>query len=80
VGDVEVLVPLEGVIDLGSERARLGKVIEKLGKDAEMFERKLANASFVERAPPEVVEETRGKAAELRARESRVRANLQRLG
>ena len=44
------------VIDLEKERARLGRELKKVAKELETLEKKLSNASFVDRAPPEVVE------------------------
>ena len=72
-------LPLAGVIDLPAERARLGKEIAAQQADAERAEKKLANADFLARAKPPVVEETRAKLAEAQAAQARLRAALQRL-
>jgi valyl-tRNA synthetase len=60
-GDVEVLVPLAGVIDLAEEEARLLKEIAKVQKDLDFFKRKLSNEKFVANAPAEVLEKDRAK-------------------
>jgi len=60
-GEVEVLVPLAGVIDLAEEESRLQKEIAKLTKDLDFFERKLANEKFVANAPAAVLEKDRAK-------------------
>jgi valyl-tRNA synthetase len=52
-------LPLADVIDIAAERARLGKAIEKLDKEAKGLRSKLANAAFVAKAPEEVVDEQR---------------------
>jgi valyl-tRNA synthetase len=55
VGNLEILVPMAGLIDKDAELARLGREIEKLGKDLSRLRGKLNNASFVEKAPQAVV-------------------------
>ncbi len=60
-GDVEVLVPLAGVIDLAEEESRLIKEIAKVQKDLDFFIRKLGNEKFVANAPAEVLEKDRAK-------------------
>jgi valyl-tRNA synthetase len=67
VGDLKVMVPLAGLIDVAAERARLGKEVDRLEKDLERIEKKLANEGFVAKAPVEVVEKERQKAEDARA-------------
>ena len=67
VGDLKVMVPLAGLIDVAAERARLGKEVGRLEKDLERIEKKLGNESFVAKAPAEVVEKERQKADEVRS-------------
>jgi valyl-tRNA synthetase len=67
LGSMQILIPLAGLIDTEAEAARLGKEIEKHAKDLGRSEQKLANASFVDRAPPEIVDKERARAKELRA-------------
>ena len=64
VGDLKVMVPLAGIIDVAAERARLGKELDKLHKEAQRVEGKLGNANFLAKAPEAVVakERERGKA------------------
>jgi valyl-tRNA synthetase len=57
----ELFVPLEGVIDLEVERARLQKEIDRVASMLEGVRRKLNNESFVEKAPKEVVDKEREK-------------------
>jgi valyl-tRNA synthetase len=54
-----VALPLEGVVDLPAESARLAKEIGKLEGEIVKMDQKLGNASFVEKAPEEVVDELR---------------------
>ena len=72
-------LPLAGVIDVGAERARLAKEVAAAGEDAARAGKKLANADFVARAKPEVVEETRARQAEAHAAHARLQAALARL-
>lgn len=60
----EVYLPLEGLIDVEAERIRLSKEIDKLSKEVTKCESKLSNASFVDRAPAEVVEQEKARLAE----------------
>ena len=54
-------IPLAGIIDIGEEKARLNKTIEKLQKELSGLRGRLKNPNFVASAPPEVVEESREK-------------------
>jgi valyl-tRNA synthetase len=48
-------MPLDGLIDVEAERTRLSKEISNIEMEVKKCEGKLGNASFVDRAPPEVV-------------------------
>jgi valyl-tRNA synthetase len=63
-GDVQIFVPLRGLVDVEEEEKRLTKEIGKIDKDIEFLGKKLENPSFVERAPAEVVAKEREKLAE----------------
>src|SRR5690606_26061434 len=58
-GEMEILVPLAGLIDVKAELARLDKEIDKLVKEMERIDTKLGNARFVDNAPREVVDKER---------------------
>ncbi len=62
-------IPLEGVIDIAAEKARLAKSLEKLEKEAAGLRGRLSNPKFIDSAPEEVVDEAR---ANLEAREDEV--------
>ena len=51
----EAYMPMEGLIDVEAERTRISKEIEKIEIEVKKSEGKLSNASFVDRAPAEVV-------------------------
>ncbi|HWX49102.1 MAG TPA: valine--tRNA ligase [Roseomonas sp.] len=80
VGEATVLLPLAEVIDLAAERARLVKERDKAQAEATKVEAKLANADFVARAKPEVVEENRERLAAAQAEVARLEAALARIG
>ena len=66
-GDLEILVPMEGLIDIKAELARLDREIEKLSKDVEKLSAKLSNSKFVDNAPAEVVAKEQQKLTELKS-------------
>ena len=81
VGDMKVLIPRTGLIDKDAELARLDKEISRLRQDIERTEKKLSNASFVDKAPEAVVSKereklNRGQAAidDLSAQAAKIRA------
>lgn len=61
VGQMEVLVPMAGLIDKDAEVARLNKEIEKLQKELARISGKLGNTKFVDNAPAEVVAKEKAK-------------------
>jgi len=72
-------IPLEGLIDPDAERARLKRELEKVGREIDGLQRKLSTASFVERAPAEVVAENRNRLADYQGQASRLRSALERI-
>jgi valyl-tRNA synthetase len=77
---VELAIPLEGVIDLDEERARLDKELVKLDKDVLDLEKRLSNRAFVDRAPADIVAGFQEKLDASRARQAALRASRDRLG
>jgi valyl-tRNA synthetase len=63
IGGAIACLPLEGVVDLAAEKARLAKELKRLEGEIKRLEGKLGNAKFVANAPEEVVEEEREKLA-----------------
>jgi len=61
VTGAEIFLPLEGLINLEEEIARLKKEWEKWNKEVERVQKKLSNENFVKKAPQKVVEEERQK-------------------
>jgi valyl-tRNA synthetase len=74
------VLPLEGIIDLAAERARLEKNAAAAEKERDALAGRLANPGFVERARPEAVDKAREDHAARAAEVERLRAALARLG
>ncbi|RSV15809.1 MULTISPECIES: valine--tRNA ligase [Sphingomonas] len=80
VDEATFVLPLEGVVDLEAERARLTKAIAAAEKERDSLAARLDNPSFVGRAKPEAVEKARADHADKQAEATRLQAALGRLG
>ncbi len=78
--DATYALPLEGIIDLAAERARLTKSAEAAAKEAASLAARLASPGFVEKAKPEAIDKARADHAARSAEAERLRAALARLG
>ena len=79
-GALEAFIPVEGVIDLEAERARLGRRIGRARAEFEKAERKLSNPAFRSRAPVEVVSKEEARAADASKLLQTLTAQLDALG
>ena len=79
-GNVHGFVPLAGLIDPEAECPRLRKAMAETEGMLKATQGKLANSNFVDRAPAEVVDKERAKAAEFTATLERLRTQLEQLG
>ena len=77
--EATVVLPIAEVIDVAAEKARLSKEIARLDGEITRFDRKLANESFVAKAPAEVVETERGRRAEALQARAKLDEAAQRL-
>jgi valyl-tRNA synthetase len=77
--EATIVLPLEGLIDIGVERSRLTKERDKLAVEAQKVAQKLGNTDFVSRAPEEVVAENRERLVTGEAEIARLQAALDRL-
>ena len=64
VGEMEIMIPMAGLIDKDAELARLSKAADKLNQDLKRTEGKLNNESFVSKAPAAVIEKEKAKMAD----------------
>ncbi|MEO8703549.1 MAG: class I tRNA ligase family protein, partial [Kofleriaceae bacterium] len=78
--DVEVVMPLGGLIDFSVEKARIAKDIGKAEKEISILEKKLGNADFVAKAAEDVVAENRARLVEEQTRKQRLIDALAILG
>ncbi len=72
VGEMEVLVPMAGLIDKDAELKRLDKELERLQKEVGRLEGKLGNEKFTAKAPAEVVEKEKEKLSDAQGSMSRL--------
>jgi valyl-tRNA synthetase len=77
VGALKLLVPLEGLVDLDAERARLDKEIARVAGEREKSEAKLAK--FSEKVPAAVIEQERQRLADWTAQHQALQAQRQKL-
>ncbi len=77
--DIEIFVPLEGLVDVDSELAKLGRDRAKVESSLKQVNGKLSNEKFLANAPEAVVAKEKGKKEELEARLVRIEEAEQRL-
>ncbi|WP_324749841.1 valine--tRNA ligase [Sphingomonas sp. LY54] len=80
VDEATFVLPLEGVIDIEAEKARLAKALQAAEKERDSLAGRLGNPSFVERAKPEAVEKAKADHAEKASDAERYAEALKRLG
>ncbi len=79
VTGAELIMPLEGLINIEEEIKRLEKELDKWNKEVERVEKKLANEGFLAKAPAHVVEEERRKRQDYMEKREAVKARLAEL-
>jgi valyl-tRNA synthetase len=72
-------LPLEGVVDVQAEKARLAKELQKIETEIAKAEQKLNNPNFTAKAPPHVLQEHQQRLNEWQAKRDRVKAALEQL-
>ena len=72
LGEMEIYVPLEGVINVEVERTRLTRELKKIQEDVARLETKLAQRDFLAKAPEDVIEKEQAKHQGLREREGKL--------
>ena len=79
-GELQVLLPIEGLVDLDALKGRLQKDLVKAEKEIAGLAGRLANPNFAGKAPPEVVAECKANLAEAEAQAELSRQRLAELG
>ena len=79
VGDMEILVPMAGLIDKEAEIERLSKETDKLRKEVGRAEGKLKNPKFVDKAPQAVVDKEKAKLDDYRSQLAKLDEQLEKI-
>ncbi|MBW3551567.1 MAG: class I tRNA ligase family protein, partial [Proteobacteria bacterium] len=80
VGELKLLVPLEGLVDLGAERARMDKELKRVEGEIAKCTGKLASETFVSNAPAAVVEQERKRLVDWKQQREALAAQRAKLG
>ncbi len=79
LGDMRLLVPMKGLIDVDAERARLDKQVDKVRAELAKASGKLGNEKFVNNAPPAVVAQERDRVTEFEKTLAQLQEQLEKL-
>ena len=79
LGDMRLLVPMKGLIDVDAEKARLLKQQDKVNVDLKRSSGKLSNEKFVNNAPPEVVVQEKERIVEFERTIAQLAEQLEKL-
>ncbi len=77
VGDMEILIPMAGLIDKDAELARINKALDKVEKDYARTEGKLSNEKFTSKAPEAVIQKERDKLQEFQLQMDKLKEQKQ---
>jgi len=78
-GELEILIPMENLIDKDAETKRLNKELEKLNKELQRSETKLNNPSYVKKAPPEIVQTQRDRLTEMQSAIAKIQEQIEKI-
>ena len=76
LGGMEIIVPLEGLMNFEEEKKRIEKELKKIEKDSIFLSKKLSNPNFVDKAPPEVIAKDRQKHKDLSEKQAKLQIHL----
>ena len=79
LNQMKIYIPLEGLVDIEEEKARLEKKLVKLNQELKSVQDRLSNDTFVEKAPTEVFEELKGKLKSLMSDQTRIEEQIKLL-
>ena len=74
---MDLIVPLEGIMDFAEERARIEKELKKIEKDIIFLDKKLSNQNFVKNAPPDIIEKDRQRQLTLSEKQTKLKVHLE---
>ena len=75
----ELFLPLDGLVDVGAERTRLTKELEKIRAEIGKVEAKLANPAFTQKVPASVLAEHQQRLLDWQGKEKQMLAGLDNL-
>ena len=73
---MDLIIPLEGIMDFQEERNRVEKELKKIEKDLIFLDKKLSNPNFVKKAPAEVIEKDEQRKTALSEKQVKLRIHL----
>ena len=76
LGGMDLIIPLEGIMDFQEERNRVEKELKKIEKDLIFLDKKLSNPNFVKKAPLEVIEKDEKRKATLSDKQAKLEIHL----
>ena len=76
VDEIILMIPTDGLIDIEAEKNRLIKELENITNEIEIIDKRLNNPSFIEKAPPKVIEDVKTKKTVLDQRKSEINKAL----
>ncbi|MEO8673525.1 MAG: valine--tRNA ligase, partial [Tahibacter sp.] len=80
VGEMKLLIPLVGLIDLGAEKVRLAKEIARVEGEIAKCQGKLGNANFVANAPAAVLDQEKSRLVDFNTKLAALKDQAERLG
>jgi valyl-tRNA synthetase len=80
IGNFEVYVPLEGLIDFEKERAGLKKEESRLTAEIKSITERLVNKNFTQKAPADVIEKQKNRKVDLEIQIKKLKDNLKNIG
>ena len=76
LGEMDLIIPLEGMMDFQEERNRVEKELKKIEKDLIFLNKKLSNPNFVKKAPAEVIEKDEQRKTTLSEKQAKLEIHL----
>ena len=76
VDEIILMIPTDGLIDIEAEKNRLSKELENITNEIEIIDKRLHNPSFIEKAPPKVIEDVKTKKTIFNQRKSEINKAL----
>ncbi len=79
IGEMQLLIPMDGLIDKNAELVRLAKELDKLNKDLTKTKSMLANPGYIQKAPAAVVEKEQQNMHDLQLAVNKIESNIEKI-